>query len=134
MNIFRRLFATLLVVVALGSVLAIDQQGGKKSVGASLALVDLAGFPQAPSGSRISTSWFCPGAAAGDGLDGANVVISNPGDVQFTASISFLSGDAAESSTVNVPARSQLEVDILRGRTVGVVAPVVEIIGSLGTV
>ena len=134
MNIFRRLFATLLVVVALGSVVAIDQQGGKKSVGASLALVDLAGFPQAPSGSRISTSWFCPGAAAGDGLDGANVVISNPGDVQFTASVSLLSGDAAESSTVNVPARSQLEVDVLRGRTVGVVAPVVEIIGSVGTV
>jgi hypothetical protein len=61
-------------------------------------------------------------------------VISNPGDVQFTASVSFLTGDAAESSTVNVPARSQLEVDVLRGRTVGVVAPVVEIIGSVGTV
>jgi hypothetical protein len=61
-------------------------------------------------------------------------VISNPGDVQFTASVSFLTGDAAESSTVNVPARSQLEVDVLRGRTLGVVAPVVEIIGSVGTV
>ncbi|MFN5841129.1 MAG: hypothetical protein ACK45J_08975, partial [Acidimicrobiaceae bacterium] len=104
MNVFRRIFATLLVVVALASVVAIDQQGGKKSVGASLALVDLAGFPQAPAGSRISTSWFCPGAAAGDGLDGASVVISNPGDVEFTASVSFLSADPAESSTVKVPA------------------------------
>ncbi|MFN5602816.1 MAG: DUF5719 family protein, partial [Acidimicrobiaceae bacterium] len=59
---------------------------------------------------------------------------SNPGDVELTASVSFLSADPAESSTVKVPARSQLDVDVLRGRTVGVVAPVVEIIGSVGTV
>lgn len=134
MNLFRRLFATLLVVGALASVVAIDQQGGKKSTGASLALVELGGFPQAPSGSRISTSWFCPGAAAGDGLDAASVVLSNPGDVPYTASVSFLSADSAETLTVAVPARSHTDVDVLRGRTVGVVAPVVEIIGSVGTV
>lgn len=134
MNLFRRLFATLLVLGALASVVAIDRQGGKKSAGASLALVELGGFPQAPSGSRISTSWFCPGAAAGDGLDAANVVLSNPGDVEYTASVSFLSADPAETLTVVVPARSHTDVDVLRGRTVGVVAPVVEIIGSVGTV
>lgn len=134
MNILRRLLSTVLVAGVLAAVVAIDRQGGQQSVGASGALVTLGGFPQAVSGSRISTSWFCPGAAAGDGLDSANIVLSNPGDGDYTASISFLSGDAAESSTVVVPARSQLDVDLLRGRTVGVIVPVVEIIGSVGTV
>lgn len=134
MNIVRRLLATVLVAAVLAGVVAVDRQGGSRSVGASLALVELGGFPQAPGGSRISTSWFCPGAAAGDGLDSANVVLSNPGDTDLTASVSFLSADPAQSTTVVVPARSQLDVDVLRGRTVGVVAPVVEIIGSVGTV
>ena len=134
MNILRRIFSTLLVAGVLAAVVAIDNQGGKTSTGASGALVSLGGFPQAVSGSRISTSWFCPGAAAGDGLDAANVVLSNPGDVEFTASVSFLGGDVAESTTVVVPARSQLDVDVLRGRTVGVIVPIVEIIGSVGTV
>ena len=116
------------------AVVAIDRQGGQKSVGAAGGLVSLGGFPQAVSGTRISTSWFCPGAAAGDGLDKANVVISNPGDVEYTASVSFLSGDVAESQTVVVPPRSQLDVDVLRGRTTGVIVPIVEIIGSVGTV
>ncbi len=134
MNILRRVFATLLVMGVLVAVVAIDRQGGQKSVGAAGGLVSLGGFPQAVSGTRISTSWFCPGAAAGDGLDKANVVISNPGDVEYTASVSFLSGDVAESQTVVVPPRSQLDVDVLRGRTTGVIVPIVEIIGSVGTV
>ncbi len=134
MNLLRRLIATVGIAAVLGGVFAIDQQGGTTSAGASLALVELGGFPQAPSGSRISTSWFCPGAAAGDGLDSANVVVSNPGDVDLTATVSFLSGDPAESTNVVVPPRSQKDVDVLRGRTVGVVVPVVEIIGSVGTV
>lgn len=134
MNVLRRLFSTVLVLGVLVAVVAIDRQGGEKSAGASGALVSLGGFPQAVSGSRISTSWFCPGAAAGDGLDAANIVLSNPGDGEYTASISFLSGDVAEAQTVVVPPRSQLDVDVLRGRTVGVIVPVVEIIGSVGTV
>jgi hypothetical protein len=134
MNILRRILATLLVAGVLVAVVAIDRQGGKKSAGASGGLVSLSGFPQAVSGSRISTSWFCPGAAAGDGLDAANVVVSNPGDVELTASITFLSGNIAEAKTVVVPGRSQLDVDVLRGQTVGVIVPVVEIIGAVGTV
>jgi hypothetical protein len=134
MNVLRRILSTVLVVGVLVAVVAIDRQGGKKSAGASGGLVSLSGFPQEVSGSRISTSWFCPGAAAGDGLDAANVVLSNPGEVELTASITFLSGNIAESKTVVVPARSQLDVDVLRGQTVGVIVPVVEIIGPVGTV
>ncbi len=134
MNVVRRLFATCVVAAVISVVFYVDQQGGKVSDGASSALIELGGFPQSPSGSRISTSWFCPGAAAGDGLDAASVVLSNPSDTDYTASVSFLSADPVESRTVVVPARSQLDVDILRGRSVGVVSAVVEIIGSSGSV
>ena len=60
--------------------------------------------------------------------------ISNPSDTAITAAVSFLSNSAMESQTVEVPARNHSVVDVLRGRTVGVIVPVVEIIGSVGTV
>lgn len=133
-HIIRRILATLLILGALAAVIYIDRQGGQEAEGAQSALVSLAGFPQADTGNRISTSWFCPGAAAGDGLDGAAVTISNPGDTEITASLSLLSSEAPVHESFAVPARSQKRIDLLRGRTVGVVAPVVEIIGSVGSV
>lgn len=134
MNIVRRILGTVLIVAAGVGVIAIDKHGGAAPDGAASALVTLSGFPQAVSGSRISTSWFCPGAAAGDGLDGATVVFANPGDVAITASLSLLSDSPAENQNISVPPRSRLSVDILHGRSVGVVVPVVEIIGGVGTV
>lgn len=134
MNIVRRIIGTVLIVAAGAGVIAIDRQGGATQDGAASALVTLGGFPQAVAGSRISTSWFCPGAAAGDGLDAATVVISNPSDVAITASLSLFSDAAAETQNISVPPRDRLSVGILRGRTVGVVVPAVEIIGGVGTV
>ena len=134
MNIVRRIIGTFLIVAAGAGVVAIDRQGGATQDGAASALVTLGGFPQAVSGSRISTSWFCPGAAAGDGLDGASVVISNPSDVAITASLSLFSDAAVETQNISVPPRDRLAVDVLRGRTVGVVVPAIEIIGGVGTV
>ncbi len=134
MNIVRRVIGTVLLVSAGAGVIAIDRQGGAQPDGAASALVTLGGFPQVAAGSRISTSWFCPGAAAGDGLDAATVVISNSGEVEIVASLSLLSDAPAQNQNIAVPARSHIEVDILRGRTVGVVVPVVEIIGGVGTV
>ena len=134
MNIVRRIIGTVLIVSAGAGVIAIDRQGGAVQDGAASALVTLGGFPQAVSGSRISTSWFCPGAAGGDGLDGATVVISNPSDVAITASLSLFSDAAVETQNISVPPRDRLVVDVLRGRTVGVVVPAVEIIGGVGTV
>ena len=134
MNIVRRIIGTVLIVAAGAGVIAIDRQGGATQDGAASALVTLGGFPQAVAGSRISTSWFCPGAAAGDGLDAATVVISNPSDVAITASLSLFSDAAAETQNISVPPRDRLSVDVLRGRTVGVVVPAVEIIGGVGTV
>lgn len=134
MNLLRRIVGTALISAALAGVIAIDRHEDAGPTGASSALVTLAGFPQTQEGSRISTSWFCPGAAAGDGLDGASVVIANPGDFEITASVNYFSDVPAEVQNVVVKPRSRLEVDLLRGRTVGVVVPTVEIIGSVGTV
>jgi hypothetical protein len=134
MNVVRRIIGTVLIVAAGAGVIAIDRQGGGAQDGAASALVTLGGFPQAVAGSRISTSWFCPGAAAGDGLDAATVVISNPSDVAITASLSLFSDATAETQNISVPPRDRLSVDVLRGRTVGVVVPAVEIIGGIGTV
>lgn len=134
MNIIRRMIGTVLIVAAGAGVIAIDRQGGATQDGAASALVTLGGFPQAVAGSRISTSWFCPGAAAGDGLDAATVVISNPSDVAITASLSLFSDAAAETQNISVAPRDRLSVDVLRGRNVGVVVPAVEIIGGVGTV
>ena len=134
MNLWRRLAGSALIVGLAGLVVYVDRQGGGVREGASSALVSLAGFPQATDGDRISSSWFCPGVAAGDGISAASVVLANPGDVEITASLSLLSGGPAEVETLTVPARSTRSVDVMRGRTVGVVVPVVEIIGAVGTV
>jgi hypothetical protein len=134
MNIVRRLIGIGVVAVMCGAVVAIDRQSDSANVGATSALVPLAGFPQAVNGSRISTSWFCPGAAAGDGITGAFVVIANPGDEEIVASLRLLSDTSGPIENVTIEPRSQKKIDVLRGKTVGVVAPVVEIIGSLGSV
>lgn len=134
MNLVRRVLATALIAAAGAGIVAVDRYEGSASEGAQSALNSLAGFPQVESGRRISTSWFCPGAAGGDGIEAASVTISNPGDADITATVSYLSDAAAISENVVVAARTQKSVDTLRGRTVGVVVPIVEIIGSVGTV
>lgn len=134
MNIVRRVIGTLLIVLAVAGVIAVERRNPTTADGATSALSSASGFPQVASGNRISTSWFCPGAAGGDGIDAASVVVSNPSDVEITASVSFLSDQPQQSENLVIAARSQLVVDALRGRTVGVGVPVVEIIGSVGTV
>jgi hypothetical protein len=134
MSIVRRIVGTVLIAAAVGGVVAVERHQPTVADGATSALGAASGFPHVSAGNRISTSWFCPGAAGGDGIDAASVVVSNPSDTEITATISFLSEQPQESKNVVVSARSQLVVDALRGRTVGVVVPVVEIIGSVGTV
>lgn len=134
MNILRRLLGICVVGLMFGAVIVIDRQSDSVKIGATSALVPLAGFPQLSSGSRISSSWFCPGAAAGDGITSAFVVIANPSDSEIIASLRLLSDTSGEAENVVVEPRSQKKIDILRGKTIGVVAPVVEIIGSFGSV
>lgn len=134
MNLLRRAVGVAVLVGLFAGVVAIERREADVTVGATSALVPFAGFPQSFSGARISTSWFCPGAAAGDGIEAANVVIANPGDTEIEASVRLLSDGAGPTEPVTVPPLSQTKIDILRGRTAGIVAPVVEIVGSVGTV
>ena len=134
MKILRRVFSFALLSAVVAVVVVVDRHTGSESVGASSAIVDFAGFPQVVDEARISTSWFCPGAAAGDGIDGASVTVVNPSDGDITATLNYLSDAPADAQTFSVPARSRQVLDVLRGRTVGVVVPIVEIIGSLGSV
>ena len=134
MKLLRRAISFLLLCAVTAVVIVVDRHSGKQSVGASSAIVEFAGFPQASDGARISTSWFCPGAAAGDGISSASVIVVNPGDSDITTTVNFFSDSLADAEAIVVPARSRKEVDVLRGRTVGVVVPVVEIIGSVGSV
>ena len=134
MKLLRRVVSFLLLCAVSAVIVVVDRHSGEQSVGASSAIVAFAGFPQASNGTRISTSWFCPGAAAGDGISSASVVVVNSSDKDLTARVNFLSNALAEAETITVPARSRKKVDVLRGRTVGVVVPIVEIIGSFGTV
>lgn len=134
MNLVRRILGVVVLVGLFSAVVAIERRQAEVTVGAASALVPLAGFPQATSGTRISTSWFCPGAAAGDGLSSAHVVIANPSDQELVAAVRILSDGAGPTESVTVAPLSRQRIDILRGRTVGIVAPVVEIVGSVGTV
>lgn len=130
----RRTLSVALVAVAMGVIVFVDSQQGEPPEGATAAVDAYAGFPQVSSGRRISTSWFCPGAAAGDGIEGAQVVIVNPGDTEISGTLRVLSSDPSVLEKITVAPRSRREFEVLRGRTVGVVVPVVEIIGSVGSV
>ena len=134
MRPLRRAINTVLILAVIGTAVMVDRRAPGPSEGATVALAQFAGFPHISSGGRISTSWFCPGAAAGDGIESASVVVANSGDQEIVASVNFLSDKEIENETVTVAPRSRIEVDLLRGRTVGVIVPVVEIIGSVGTV
>lgn len=134
MNILRRIIGVAVVAAVFGAVVAIDRRDDKVSVGASSALIPLAGFPQMSERSRISTSWFCPGVAAGDGIDSATVVIANPSDEEIAATVRLFTDTAGPIEAVVVEPRSQQRIDILRGQTTGVVAPIVEIVGAVGSV
>ncbi len=133
-HMLRRVFGAILVLASIGTLAYVEVQRPVVPEGASAARSDLDAFAQMPTRSRISTSWFCPGVAAGDGVSKGRVVIANPTDVDITAAVTLLSDGNPEQQTVTVAARSRQSVDLLRGRTKGVVVPVVEVIGSQGVV
>ena len=134
MRYVRRIFVILLLVVGVAGIVALEQRENEELEGATAAAVELPGFPVVPPQRRISSSWFCPGVAAGDGVEAGSVAIANPSDTEITASVSFLSDAEREVEVVVVPPRTRTQVESIRGRTVGVVVPVVEIIGEVGTV
>lgn len=134
MRLLRRFFGFALVAAGVAAIVVVDRYEPQGLEGAAAAGGSLSAFPQVQEARRISSSWFCPGAAAGDGVTSAFVNISNPGDQDLVASVSFLSGGQPEQSTVTVKPRSREQIEFLRGRTIGVIVPQVELIGTTGTV
>jgi hypothetical protein len=134
MRLLRRAAGFALVIVGVAGIVLVDRYEADGVEGAAAASGTLSAFPQVSDARRISSSWFCPGAAAGDGVTSAFVNISNPGDQDLVASVTFLSADSPEQSIVTVKPRSREQIEFLRGRTVGVVVPQVELIGSTGSV
>lgn len=130
----RRAAGIALVLAGAGGVIVVDRRETGPSEGAAAASGVLGAFPQVSRGRRISSSWFCPGAAAGDGVTKAYVNLSNPGDTDMIVALTFLSADHAEKSTVTVKPRSREQIEFLDGHTVGVDVPVVEIVGPSGSV
>lgn len=134
MNRLRRLLGFVILLASVAGIVMVDRLDSDAPEGAAVANAALSAFPQVSDTRRISSSWFCPGAAAGDGVTNAFVNISNPGDTDLVASVSFMSADPIEHQPVVVAPRSRAQVEFLRGRTVGVVVPQVELVGTTGTV
>jgi hypothetical protein len=62
---------------------------------------------------RISTSWFCPGVPGNDGTISGSIVVSNPSDADFNATVTRLGvGVSPVVTAVTVAARSQVAVNV----------------------
>lgn len=130
----RRVLGFLLVAAGIAGIVVVDRHDTGRREGASAATGLLSAFPQVSGARSISSSWFCPGAAAGDGVTAAYVNVSNPGETDLVASVSLMDGEKMTQQTLIVKPRSREQVEFLKGRTVGVVVPQVELIGTVGTV
>lgn len=133
-TIVRRVSAVVVVVMLVAVIVLVERRKAEVVDAGSAFRVDLAAFPQTPRPGRVSTSWFCPGIAAGDGVASGTVVIANPDDSSVSVAIRLLTTEDSEQYTVEIGPRTSLTFDALRGRTVGVVVPVVEVIGGVALV
>jgi hypothetical protein len=91
-------------------------------------------MPIVSMNSRISTSWFCPGVPGNDGTVSGSIVISNPSDSDFNATVTRLGvGVAPVVTAVTVAARSQATVNVKDGIEASFISTIVEIFGGVGT-
>jgi Family of unknown function (DUF5719) len=88
-------------------------------------------MPFVPTGSFITSTWFCPGVPAGEDGVGGSVVVTNPADEPLDGRITAYSsepGTPEVSQPISVSARSSLEIDLRSLQQVGsFVSAVVEI-------
>jgi hypothetical protein len=83
---------------------------------------------------RISTSWFCPGVPGNDGTISGSIIISNPSDADFNATVTRLGvGVSPIVTAVTVAARSQAVVNVKEGIESPFISTIVEILGGVGT-
>ena len=83
---------------------------------------------------RISTSWFCPGVPGNDGTISGSIIVSNPSDADFNATVTRLGvGVSPVVTDVTVAARSQAVVNVKEGIESPFISTIVEILGGVGT-
>jgi hypothetical protein len=94
-------------------------------------------MPFVPTGSFITSSWFCPGVPAGEEGVGGSVHITNPRDETITGTITAMAdgGAASVAQPISVNARSSIVIDLPELQpSATFVSAVVEIAGGGGFV
>ncbi len=127
------------VVVAAGLVgLGITARDTPVQIDPTFATLGKPTMPFVPSGSFITSSWFCPGVPSGEDGVGGSVEITNPLDVAIDGRITIYSSDtqaAAIVQPISIEARSNLSIDLAAQQPTGAFASaVVEIDGGGGFV
>ncbi len=103
-------------VVAVGLVgLGFSANHRSPVTGTSFASLGAPTMPFVPTGSFITSSWFCPGVPAGEDGVGGEVVITNSSDQPESGQITVFTSTAGAPAVVrpvNVEARSSARIDL----------------------
>ncbi|NDI19100.1 MAG: hypothetical protein EBY89_04940 [Actinobacteria bacterium] len=126
----RQLVVMVLTLAAIAGLVVIDQRQPKTD--AAAAPIDQP-MPFVHTESRSAANWFCPGVPASDTQVSSSIVVSNAGDADLAATITFMGRSTTTSTGVVVPARSRATVDARGGIESGYVSALVEIAGGVGT-
>jgi hypothetical protein len=90
-------------------------------------------MPFVQTESRSAANWFCPGVPSSDPQVSSSIVVSNAGDTDLSASITYMGRSTSTTTGIVVPARSRTVVDARGGIESGYVSALVEIAGGVGT-
>jgi Family of unknown function (DUF5719) len=133
----QRTLAALVVTVGLAG-LGVTARDSPVELDATFATLGKPTMPFVPSGSFITSSWFCPGVPSGEDGVGGSVEITNPLDTPIDGRITIYSSDTKATAIVQpltIPARSDQSVDIAAIQPSGAYASaLVEIDGGGGFV
>jgi hypothetical protein len=133
----QRALAALAIIVGMVGV-AVTQSGAPVELDATFASLGKPTMPFVPSGSFITSSWFCPGVPTGEEGVGGSVEITNPLDAPIEGRITVYSSDTESEAVVQpvtIDARSNASIDIAALQPAGAFASaVVEIDGGGGFV
>lgn len=127
----RQLAVFVLALLMVGAMVLTNQRG---EVVTESEIVPVPVMPVVSLDQRISTSWFCPGVPGNDGTISGSIVISNPSDTDFNATVTRLGvGVSPVVTAVTVAARSQAAVNVKEGIEASFISTIVEILGGVGT-
>ena len=126
----RQLVVMALAVAALVGIVVVDSRYPQVET-ERVAVVQPMPFVQTES--RSAANWFCPGVPSSDPQVSSSLVVSNAGDTDLSASITYMGRSTSTTTGVVVPARSRTVVDARGGIETGYVSALVEIAGGVGT-